>query len=231
MYKPLNSLIVKPVGAFCNLRCDYCFYLEKHNLYPEERTVSVMPEETAAELIRQTFRHSESPLFIWHGGEPTMAGLPFFKKIVERQKQEAEGRPFQNALQTNGTLLNAEWADFLHKENFLVGISLDGPKEIHDAYRTAVDGRPTHETVENAAVMLKNAGVETNILCTVNNHSVTQPDLLYNYFKNLGFPYMQFKEFEADDIRAVHRFGFSPLCRQGNSRLHSSKRVRELFSG
>lgn len=201
MYKPLNSLIVKPVGAFCNLRCDYCFYLEKHNLYPEERTVSVMPEETAAELIRQTFRHSESPLFIWHGGEPTMAGLPFFKKIVERQKQEAEGRPFQNALQTNGTLLNAEWADFLRKENFLVGISLDGPKEIHDAYRTAVDGRPTHETVENAAVMLKNAGVETNILCTVNNLSVTQPDLLYNYFKNLGFPYMQFIPIVETDKR------------------------------
>ena len=93
MLKPLDSLVIKPVGAFCNLRCDYCFYLEKRALYPEERTVSVMPEETAAELIRQTFRRSESPLFIWHGGEPTMAGLPFFKKIVERQKQEAEGRP------------------------------------------------------------------------------------------------------------------------------------------
>ena len=201
MYKPLNSLIVKPVGAFCNLRCDYCFYLEKHNLYPEERTVSVMPEETAAELIRQTFRRSESPLFIWHGGEPTMAGLPFFKKIVERQKQEAEGRPFQNALQTNGTLLNAEWADFLRKENFLVGISLDGPKEIHDAYRTAANGRPTHEAVEKAAVLLKDAGVETNILCTVNNLSVSQPDLLYNYFKNLGFPYMQFIPIVETDKR------------------------------
>ena len=129
MLKPLDSLVIKPVGAFCNLRCDYCFYLEKRALYPEERTVSVMTDETAAELIRQTFRRSESPLFIWHGGEPTMAGLPFFKKTVECQKRESGGRPFQNALQTNGTLLNAEWADFLHKENFLVGISLDGPKK------------------------------------------------------------------------------------------------------
>lgn len=192
--KQLSSLVIKPVGAECNLRCEYCFYLDKKNLYPEEHTLTLMSEETAAELIRQAFRYSESPLFIWHGGEPTLAGLPFLKNIVRMQKEESAAcnRPFQNALQTNGTLLNEEWALFLRNENFLVGVSLDGPKEIHDSYRSTAGGKPTHDLIEKNAIMLREKGVEVNILCTVNNISVRQPELLYNYFKEIGFPYMQF---------------------------------------
>lgn len=190
--KSPSSLIVKPVGAGCNLHCDYCFYLDKKNLYPDETKLTVMTEETAAEMIRQAFRYCESPFFIWHGGEPTLAGLSFFKNVIRLQKQENPGQPFQNALQTNGTLLNEDWAEFLRNENFLVGVSLDGPKEIHDRYRLSADGRPTHDIIEKNAVMLRQKGVEINILCTVNDISVREPELLYNYFKNLGFPYMQF---------------------------------------
>lgn len=190
--KTLSSLVIKPVGARCNLRCEYCFYLDKKKLYAEERAPMMMSEETAAELIRQAFRYSESPLFIWHGGEPTLAGLPFFKNIVRLQKEVCGNSSFQNALQTNGTLLDEDWAEFLRNENFLVGLSLDGPRDLHDRYRKTTDGKETHALIEKKALMLKEHGVEVNILCTVNDRSVLEPERLYRYFKELGFPYMQF---------------------------------------
>lgn len=190
--KTLNSITIKPVGAFCNLRCDYCFYLEKKELYPQLSSMPLMSDETVLTLIAQAFRSSPAPYFIWHGGEPTLAGLDFFKKVVRWQKEEAQGRPFQNSLQTNGTLLNEEWADFLRQNNFLVGLSLDGPAFIHDRYRLTVGEKATHAAIEKNALMLKERGVEVNILCTVNNESVKEPETLYRYFTSLGFPYMQF---------------------------------------
>lgn len=190
--KLLSSLMIKPVGAHCNLRCRYCFYLDKQNLYPEERTPAIMTEETAAELIRQAFRYAESPFFIWHGGEPTLSGLEFYKNIVHIQNQTGAERSFRNALQTNGTLLDEEWAEFLRNEKFLVGISLDGPRDLHDRYRRTADGRETHKIIEKNAVMLKEKGVDVNILCTVNDGTVLEPERLYRYFKDLGFSSMQF---------------------------------------
>jgi uncharacterized protein len=192
MKKILNSLLIKPSGPDCNLDCTYCFYLDKAEYFPKTQThrMSLGILET---LVRQSMEQSGSHIsFGWQGGEPTVMGLSFFKKAVEYQEQYGQGKTVGNGLQTNGILINQEWAGFLAKYNFLVGLSLDGPEHIHDHYRFNKQGKGTWKKVHDRAKLLLDAGVATNGLIVVNDYSVNFPEEIYSYHKALGLNYMQF---------------------------------------
>ncbi len=188
--RQLRSIIVKPIGSFCNLRCEYCFYLDKHNLYDGQPSTHKMSDATLEKMIKGMFTCSDFPTFTWQGGEPTVLGLDFFKKVVTIQK--SYGKKYSNALQTHGMLLDEAWADFLLEENFLVGISLDGPEEIHDRYRKDAQGRGTFQQVFANAKMLLKHDVPVNILATVNDYSVKYPLKIYKFLVENGFNFMQF---------------------------------------
>lgn len=192
MKKILTSLLIKPSGPDCNLNCTYCFYLDKSELFPEEKTHR-MSVKVLEELIKQTMIQSPPQIsFGWQGGEPTLMGLSFFRKAVEFQEKYGKGKSVGNGLQTNGILINQEWANFLAKYNFLVGLSLDGPEHIHNHYRITKNGKGTWSKVHNSAKLLLNSGVATNALVVVNDYSVNFPEEIYNYHKELGLNYMQF---------------------------------------
>ncbi|MCP4109987.1 MAG: anaerobic sulfatase maturase [Desulfobacteraceae bacterium] len=186
------SVLIKPVGSFCNLQCAYCFYLEKHGLYDGLPSMHRMTDDTAEKLIKDMFDCSDAPSFIWHGGEPTLAGLDFFAKVVAVQRYYAKGRPYFNAIQTNALPLNEDWARFLKNEHFLVGLSLDGPEHIHDRFRKDTQRNGTFHRVFEKAGMLLKQGVSVNILATVNNYSVKYPGEIYRFFVKNGFVFMQF---------------------------------------
>ncbi|MDD4108366.1 MAG: anaerobic sulfatase maturase [Prolixibacteraceae bacterium] len=191
-YRPLSSVLVKPAGPDCNLNCTYCFYLEKAELF-SETVKHRMSDEIQEELIRQVMQQSgDSVSIAWQGGEPTLMGLDFYRKVVELEKKYGHGQTVGNGLQTNGTLLNEDWAEFLKKYDWLVGLSLDGPEHIHDRYRHDKGGKGSHHTVEKNAQMLLQNGVATNVLATLTDYSVRFPEETYKYFKSLGFDWMQF---------------------------------------
>jgi uncharacterized protein len=192
MKKILSSLLIKPSGPDCNIDCTYCFYLDKAELFPEEKTHR-MSLKVLEELIKQAIQQGPSNIsFGWQGGEPTLMGLPFFKKAVGYQEKYGVGKTVGNGLQTNGILLNREWANFLANYNFLVGLSLDGPEHIHDHYRINKKGNGTWKKVHDKAKMLLDSNVATNALIVVNDYSVNFPQEIYNYHKELGLNYMQF---------------------------------------
>jgi len=154
------------------------------------------------EMIKQIMEQSgESVSIAWQGGEPALMGLDFYKKAIELEQKYGHGQMVGNALQTNGTLLTSEWADFLKKYHWLVGISLDGPAFIHDHYRVDKLEKGTHKRVEDNAKMLLEKGVEVNAMCCVSNFSVKYPDELYNYYKNMGLNYIQFIPIVETDIK------------------------------
>jgi uncharacterized protein len=187
-------VMAKPMGARCNLACKYCFYLEKEPaLYPGAG-VPRMSAETAERFIRDYLasQPGEEVHFAWQGGEPTLAGLDFFRQVVSWQKHYAGGRKVVNALQTNGTLLDAEWAAFLRDEGFLVGISVDGPRELHDGYRVDRGGRPTWEKVMRGLRALRKAGVEFNTLTVVHRRNVRRAEQVYEFLRAEGSGWMQF---------------------------------------
>ena len=191
--KPLNSILVKPAGADCNLACEYCFYRKKGALYPETPRHRMSPAVLEA-LVRQVMRGgSPAVSFGWQGGEPTLAGQDFFRQAVELQKKYGEdGQSVSNGLQTNGLLLDKAWAGFLKQYKFLVGLSIDGTAALHDPYRRTRGGEPTWERVAEVARMLLDRGVAVNALCVVNDQTAGQPDALYEALKSLGLPFMQF---------------------------------------
>jgi uncharacterized protein len=190
--RPLTSILVKPAGPDCNLRCKYCFYLEKAELFPETKKHR-MSGDIQEELIRQAMQQSgESVSIAWQGGEPTLMGLDFYKRAIELEMKYGHGQTVGNGLQTNGTLLNEEWAEFLQKYDWLVGLSLDGPEHIHDHYRKDAAGKGTHKRVEDNARMLLKNGVATNVLACLTDYSVNFPEESYHYFKSLGLNWMQF---------------------------------------
>src|SRR3954470_5287405 len=162
-------VMAKPTGAICNLDCEYCFFLSKEMLYPGSRFR--MAEELQETYIRQLLQaHAGVPEVIvaWQGGEPTMMGLDFFRRSIELQRQYAQpGQRILNTLQTNGTLLDDEWGEFLKEHDFLVGISIDGPPEMHDAYRVDKGGKPTFTRVLTGLDVLKRHKVDWNVLTTV----------------------------------------------------------------
>lgn len=190
--KFLNSILIKPAGPDCNLNCSYCFYLNRSSIFPETK-VHRMNHIVLEEMIRQVLQQDQNHFsFGWQGGEPTLTGLPFFKKAVEFQIKYGTGKSVGNGLQTNGILLDKEWAIFLRKYSFLVGLSLDGPEHVHDHYRLFKDGKGSWKKVEDRAKLLLDAGVEVNALSVVNDYSVQFPDEIYAFHKKLGLNYMQF---------------------------------------
>lgn len=188
----MRNILIKPAGSSCNLRCDYCFYLEKSRLYAGAPSTHRMPETVLERVIRDMFAISDQPVFTWHGGEPTLMGLEFFEKAVWLQHRFCGGKPFLNAIQTNGVLVDERWADFFLREKFLVGISLDGPQHVHDRYRKDIQGNGTFSTVFKKASLLLEKGVPVNILATVNDYSVRHGVESYRFFRDNGFNFMQF---------------------------------------
>ena len=188
------QIFVKPVGSTCNLACEYCYYLEKEHLYPKGDFFR-MPDIILEEYIVQHIEASTENVirFSWHGGEPTILGLDTFHKIVALQrKHQPSNRRIANGMQTNGTLLDEEWCRFLAEEEFVIGLSLDGPQELHDRCRVTKGGKPTYEQTIQGYNLLQKHRISTDILCVVNAHNVRYPTEVYRFFKQIEAPYVTF---------------------------------------
>ena len=186
-------IMAKPAGATCNLACDYCYYLEKKNLYPKAGS-HLMSEALLEKFIREYIESQLTPrvLFTWHGGETLMRPLSFYQRAVALQQQYANGRGIDNCIQTNGTLLTDEWCDFFQRHNWLVGISIDGPEEFHDEYRRNRLDQPSFAKVMRGIQLLKKHGVEWNAMAVVNDYNADYPLEFYRFFKALDCHYIQF---------------------------------------
>jgi uncharacterized protein len=186
-------VMTKPIGPICNLDCTYCFYLEKEKLHPQGHNFK-MSDEVLETYIIQYIGQQQAPevTFAWQGGEPTLLGVKFFRKVVELQKRHAAGKKIHNALQTNGTLLDDEWCVFFKENNFLIGLSIDGPARLHNAYRVDKKGRDTYDKVLAGLRLLKKHAVEFNTLTVVNRKNVRQPLEVYRFLREIGSGYIQF---------------------------------------
>ena len=186
------TLLIKPAGPDCNLDCSYCFYAHKAGLFEPGR--HRMSDNVLDTMIRDYLKLAlPMSAFAWQGGEPTLMGLGFFERVVELQKQHGRGsQHVSNALQTNGVLLDTNWARFLHEYQFLVGISLDGPGELHDAYRLDHSGRGTFDRVMASIENCRAHKVEFNILVLLNDKNVKKPDELFDFFVEQEFAFVQF---------------------------------------
>lgn len=187
-------VMTKPAGAHCNLACDYCYYLEKQKLY-QNGDKHVMSDQLTEVFIREYIQSQfgNEVNFTWHGGEPMIRPLSYYKKVVRWQRRYAEGKAILNCLQTNGTLLTPEWCRFLHDEGWLVGISIDGPQDMHDAYRMKRNGGPTWEKVMLGIEMLDRYEVEWNAMAVVNDITAARPLDFYRFFRDeIECRYLQF---------------------------------------
>ncbi|QDT34428.1 anaerobic sulfatase maturase [Thalassoglobus polymorphus] len=189
-------VMAKPIGPICNLDCEYCYYLHKEDLYPKNKSWR-MTSETLETYIQQYIEAQpagpEEVTFAWQGGEPTLLGLDFFKRIVELEKKHARpGQKIANALQTNGVLLDEEWVEFFKKEGFLIGLSVDGPAELHDRYRYDKKGNGTFDAVLKAMKLLQQYQVEFNALVVVNRENSSHGRRVYSYLRDNGIEFMQF---------------------------------------
>lgn len=185
--------MAKPIGPICNLDCTYCYYLEKEKLFPKGENFRMSPEVLES-YIRQYIETQETPeiTFAWQGGEPTLLGVDYFRKVVELEKKYAGGRPVHNALQTNGTRLDREWCQFFRANGFLIGLSIDGPRELHDTYRVDKGQKPTFDRVMAGLTLLKKHGVEFNTLTVVNASNVKHPLKVYDFLREAGSGFLQF---------------------------------------
>lgn len=190
--KPLYVML-KPAGAHCNLACKYCYYLEKNNLYDKSHR-HIMSDEMLEQFTREYIEAQTMPqvLFTWHGGEPLMRSIDFYKKALTLQKKYARGRRIDNVIQTNGTMLTDEWCEFFAQNNWLVGISIDGPQEYHDHYRLTTTGNPSWQKVMHCIELLKKHHVEWNAMAVVNAYNADHPLEFYHFFKDNGCQYLQF---------------------------------------
>jgi uncharacterized protein len=191
--KTISSVLVKPAGPDCNLHCAYCFYLDKNALYPG-RKQHRMTDDILRELVKQVMQQGGRQVsFGWQGGEPTLMGREFFERTIAYQKKYGRnGQTVGNGLQTNGLLIDEDFARFLRHAGFLTGLSLDGPQHVHDKYRRAKGGQPSWERVVKARDLLLNVGAEVNALIVVNNYSVHFVEEIYNFHKKGGVTFMQF---------------------------------------
>jgi uncharacterized protein len=181
------QIFAKPIGSLCNMSCDYCYYLKKKSLYPDDQSFR-MPEDILEEYILQHIEACPDAVipFAWHGGEPTLLGLEYFHKIVELQrKHQPVHRRIINGIQTNGTLLDEEWCRFLAAEGFGVGISLDGPQEMHDIHRLTKGGQPTHTQALSGYELLRKHRIPCDVLCVVHAQNVLHPREVYRFFKQI----------------------------------------------
>lgn len=190
--KPLYVML-KPAGAHCNLACKYCYYLEKNNLYQNSHR-HLMSDEMLEQFTREYIEAQTMPqvLFTWHGGEPLMRSIDFYKKALALQKKYAHGKQIDNVIQTNGTLLTDEWCEFFAQNHWLVGISIDGPQKYHDNYRVTPAGKPSWEKVMQGIQLLKKHRVEWNAMAVVNAYNVEHPLEFYHFFRDNGCQYLQF---------------------------------------
>ena len=218
--------MVKPGGSSCNLDCVYCYYLSKESL-PNGPGAGRMSDETLERFIQQYIAGVTGPevVFSWQGGEPTLLGLEFFRKVVALQHKYAKPlQKIENDLQTNGTLINEQWCEFLKQNRFLVGLSIDGPREIHDQYRVTKGGKPTFDKVFNAAKLLRRHGVPFNTLTCVNRFNGRRPLDVYRFLKNeVGSTYMQFipiVEYKGFERTAPQHWDASLLPRDGEPATH-----------
>lgn len=203
-------VMTKPTGSLCNLACSYCFYLEKAHLYPEARNFR-MSSEVLESYVRDYIAAQPGPTvsFAWQGGEPTLLGVPFFREAVSLQQRYALGKTVENAFQTNGVLLDDEWGEFLAMNRFLVGISIDGPSQLHDAYRVDKGQQPTFDRVMAGLQVLKRHRVEFNTLTTVHRKNSQQPLEVYRFLREIGSGFIQF-------IPIVERAAAQPARTRGS---------------
>lgn len=180
-------VMLKPVGSRCNLACRYCYYLDKE--HHEEMT-----DELLDEFVRQYLEAQTQPevLFTWHGGEPLLRPISFYQKALQMQQRYAHGRTIDNCLQTNGTLITKEWCQFFHNNRFLIGISIDGPQDLHDAYRQSPRLQSTWQQVMHAIELLNQYDVMWNAMATVNHLTADNPQYFYHYFREMGCQFLQF---------------------------------------
>lgn len=186
-------VMTKPIGPICNLDCKYCFYLEKESLFPKNENFR-MTDEVLENYIRQYIQTQRSPevTFAWQGGEPTLLGVDFFEKVVALQAKHADGKRVSNAIQTNGTRLDDRWGEFLARNQFLVGLSVDGPRDLHDHYRVDKGGKPTFDQVMRGLDVLKKHKVEFNTLTVVNRRNSRHPLRTYRFLREIGSGFIQF---------------------------------------
>ncbi|MDO9582002.1 MAG: anaerobic sulfatase maturase [Desulfomicrobium sp.] len=222
---PGVHLMAKPAGPDCNLRCDYCFYLEKGAFFPGVKRPRMTDEVLEAYVHQSAAANLGTPgglLFSWQGGEPTLMGLDFFRRAVELEQKYCQGQAFENTLQTNGTLLTDEWCEFLARNRFLVGLSLDGPDFVHDRHRRDAAGRGTFERVLRSLKLLQKHGVDYNVMATVGRESARHPLEIYSFFKDQGVRHVQFSPIvEREPDESARALGLNlatpPLAQHGSS--------------
>jgi uncharacterized protein len=188
------QVFAKPMGAICNLDCHYCYYLKKEYLYPENESFRIS-DDLLEQYIVQHFAATTGTTvnFSWHGGEPTVLGVDFYRKVVALQREHLPpGMRIINGIQTNGILIDDEWCRFLASENFGVGLSLDGPQEMHDRYRLTKGQKPSHRQAMRAFRLLRHYKVPTDLLCVLNDYNVQYPTQVYRFFKSIGAEYLAF---------------------------------------
>lgn len=209
-------VMAKSVGAHCNLACDYCYYLEKNNLY-KDNSRHVMSDELLERFIAEYIGAQTSPdvLFTWHGGETFMRPLSFYQKAVELQRKYARGRRIDNSIQTNGTLVTDEWARFLHDNQWLVGVSIDGPQEFHDEYRRNRQGAPSFRKVMQGINLLNKHQVEWNAMAVVNDYNADFPEDFYRFFKEIGCKFIQFTPVVERTLRHADGRTLASAAEQG----------------
>ncbi|MBT3630503.1 MAG: anaerobic sulfatase maturase [Candidatus Marinimicrobia bacterium] len=186
-------VLAKPVGPSCNLNCDYCFYLEKESLFPKASTFKMAPEILESFILQNIeSQPTNSVHFTWQGGEPTLLGVPYFEEIVKLQQKHSRGKQITNAIQTNGILLDEDWGRFLLENNFLVGISIDGPRHLHDKYRLGHDGQGSYDKVTAGMELLKKHNIDFNTLTVINRGNQDHALEIYDFLKSNGSEYWQF---------------------------------------
>lgn len=186
------NIMLKPAGSSCNLNCKYCYYLDKADIYG--RREPVMSEGMLETVVKEYIAANEvgEVTFNWHGGEPLLLGLDFYRKALEFEQKYSNGKKINNTIQTNGVLIDRAWAEFFREHRFLVGVSIDGPREVHDRYRKDKGGLPTFDRVLRGLELLRACGVEFNTMSTINKASEGKGLEVYRFLKAAGTRYMQF---------------------------------------
>lgn len=212
--------MLKPAGSLCNLRCKYCYYLEKDKLYKQCKN-HVISDELLEKFIKEYIEAQTTPqvLFTWHGGETLMRPISFYKRALELQRIYGRGRQIDNCIQTNGTLLTDEWCQFFKDNNFLVGVSIDGPQEFHDEYRRTATNKPTFVKVMNGINLLNKHGVEWNALAVVNDYNADYPLEFYRFFKQIGCKYIQFSPIVERVVKREDGLTLAPGMQGGDAGL------------
>lgn len=205
-------IMAKPVGASCNLRCKYCYYLEKAKMYDED-SHHIMDDNTLEMFIKDYIgsQTMNQILFTWHGGEPLLRPLSFYEKVMKLEQKYARGKQIDNCIQTNGTLINDDWARFFHDNGWLVGVSIDGDETIHDKYRKTAVGKSSFLEVMNGIKCLNKYGVEWNAMAVVNNLNGKKPLEFYHFFKNIGCHYIQFTPIvDSSELGILTEYSVTP---------------------